>query len=44
MNSKQYNYIIFPEKTDTKLSACAGSGKTQVIVLRNIFLLENKLV
>ena len=42
LTEEQYNYVIFYEKIDTKLSACAGSGKTQVIVLRNIFLLENK--
>lgn len=41
LTQEQYDYVIFSEKIDTKLSACAGSGKTQVIVLRNIFLLEN---
>lgn len=41
LTNEQYNYVTYPERIDTKLSACAGSGKTQVIVLRNIFLLEN---
>ena len=41
LTEEQFNYVTYPEMEDTKLSACAGSGKTQVIVLRNIFLLEN---
>jgi thymidine kinase len=41
LTEEQYNYVTYPERNNTKLSACAGSGKTQVIVLRNIFLLEN---
>jgi len=41
LTEEQHTYVTFSEITDTKLSACAGSGKTQVIVLRNIYLLEN---
>ncbi len=43
LTNEQYDYITSPEKIDTKLLACAGSGKTQCIVLKNIFLLENNL-
>ena len=43
LTEEQHTYVTFSEITDTKLSACAGSGKTQVIVLRNIYLLENNL-
>lgn len=43
LTNEQYTYITFQEKIDTKLLACAGSGKTQCIVLKNIFLLENNL-
>jgi len=43
LTNEQYTYITFLEKIDTKLLACAGSGKTQSIVLKNIFLLENNL-
>lgn len=43
LTNEQYKFITFPEKIDTKLLACAGSGKTQCIVLRNIFLLESNM-
>ncbi len=43
LTHEQYNYITFNDRVDTKLIACAGSGKTQCIVLRNIYLLENHL-
>lgn len=43
LTEEQYNYITFTETIDTKLIACAGSGKTQALILRNIFLLENNL-
>ena len=44
LTNEQYNYITFSEAIDTKLIACAGSGKTQALILRNIFLLENNLL
>jgi hypothetical protein len=43
LTNEQFTYITFNKKIDTKLLACAGSGKTQCIVLKNIFLLENKI-
>jgi hypothetical protein len=43
LTDEQYDYISFAEKIDTKLKACAGSGKTQVLILKNIFLLENNI-
>ena len=43
LTNEQYTYITFNDKTDTKLIACAGSGKTQCIVLKNIYLLENNI-
>jgi len=43
LTPEQYNYITYSDKIDTKLIACAGSGKTQCIVLKNIFLLENNI-
>lgn len=43
LTNEQYTYITFSEKIDTKLLACAGSGKTQSIVLKKIYLLENNL-
>lgn len=43
LTEEQYNYITSNEKIDTKLIACAGSGKTQCIVLKNIYILENNL-
>ena len=43
LTHEQHNYITSTEKQDTKLIACAGSGKTQCIVLKNIYLLENNL-
>jgi thymidine kinase len=43
LTDEQYNYIIYPDKINTKLIACAGSGKTQVIILRTIYLIENNV-
>jgi ATP-dependent exoDNAse (exonuclease V) beta subunit len=43
LTDEQYTYIIYPNKIDTKLVACAGSGKTQVIILRTIYMIENNI-
>lgn len=43
LTDEQYDYITFSEIIDTKLLACAGSGKTQALILKNIFLLENNI-
>ena len=40
---EQLKYIIFDKKEDTKLIACAGSGKTQSIVLRMQYLIDNNI-
>ena len=40
---EQYKYISNPSKLDTKLIACAGSGKTRCIIGRIMYLIENKL-
>ncbi len=43
LTQEQYNYITFNDISDTKLIACAGSGKTQCIVLKLIYLIENNI-
>lgn len=43
LTNEQYLYITNNDIYDTKLIACAGSGKTQCIVLKNIYFLENKI-
>lgn len=43
LTNEQYLYITHNDRIDTKLIACAGSGKTQCIVLKNIYLLENNI-
>jgi hypothetical protein len=40
---EQNVYIYNPIKEDTKLLACAGSGKTRCIIGRNMYLIENKI-
>ena len=43
LTDEQYAYITFHDNKDNKLIACAGSGKTQVIILKTIYLLENNI-
>lgn len=43
LTNEQYEYVIYQNKTNTKLSACAGSGKTQVLILKTIYLIENNI-
>jgi superfamily I DNA/RNA helicase len=40
---EQYKYISNQSKLDTKLIACAGSGKTRCIIGRIMYLIDNKL-
>ena len=41
--NEQSNYINYIEEQDTKLLACAGSGKTKCIIARIINLIENNI-
>jgi hypothetical protein len=43
LTDEQYSYVTYTEKTHTRLSACAGSGKTQVLLMRTIFMIENNV-
>jgi hypothetical protein len=40
---EQNSYINYLDKTDTKLIACAGSGKTRCIIMRMNNLIESKI-
>jgi thymidine kinase len=40
---EQLKYINNPDKDDTKLLACAGSGKTKCIIGRIMYLIQNKM-
>lgn len=40
---EQSKYINNPSKLDTKLVACAGSGKTRCIIGRMIYLIETEM-
>ena len=40
---EQLKYINNPNKDDTKLLACAGSGKTKCIIGRIMYLIQNKI-
>lgn len=41
---EQLKYITNPLNIDTKLLACAGSGKTRCIICRMVFLIKNKIL
>lgn len=41
LTQEQYEYITDSSKADTKLNACAGSGKTFSIILKVLFLIES---
>lgn len=41
LTEEQYAYITDDSKLDTKLNACAGSGKTFSIILKVLFLIES---
>ena len=41
LTDEQYQYITDTSKEDTKLNACAGSGKTFSIILKVLFLIES---
>ena len=43
LTDEQYQYVTYKDKTDTRLTACAGSGKTQVLILKTIYLIENNI-
>jgi len=40
---EQTKYIKYDKKTNTKLLACAGSGKTRCIIARIMYLIENNI-
>ena len=41
--AEQEFYIINPKKSNTRLIACAGSGKTKCIIQRCIFLIKENI-
>jgi hypothetical protein len=41
--AEQESYIINPKKSNTRLIACAGSGKTKCIIQRCIFLIKKNI-
>src|SRR5690606_24899809 len=40
---EQQEYILYKKKCDTKLLACAGSGKTRCIIAKIEYLIKNNI-